>query len=318
VSAARRARAHLSVVVLMLFVLVAVFADLMAASGPLIARSHAGWIVAPDLRGRHWTPAERTALLSEGGFSIWAPIPFGSDTPCPEGPNAPPSAAHWLGTDAAAHDVLAVTIHGTRTIVVLTALSSLWAALIGFVLGAAAGHGPPFVDGLLARSIELTGAIPTVVLIALLRAGNLLPAGLAFLIVVTALRAVEIARLTRGEVLRVGGSDYVLAAHALGASGPAVLFRHVLPHVLGPLSVSVTLGAASIVGLEAALSFLGLGLAREAPSWGSLLGQIGSGARPLTLVVPAACVVTMTGCLYALADRLDDWASARRAGPTRN
>ena len=312
-----RPRARLALVALGLFVLVAIFADLLACEAPLVAHYDGKWLVAPALTGHtRWTP-EQSQAVDRSGWALWAPVRAGPATRSARGANDAASSAHWLGTDANAHDVVAVAIHGTRTIVVIAGVSLLCAAILGLFLGALAGYGPPVLDGLLARSVELTGAVPTVMLIALLRAGGALPAGLSLVLVIAALRGVEIARLTRGEVLRVGGSDYVMAARALGATAPSVVVRHVLPHVLGPLLVSLTFGAAAIVALEAALTFLGLGLPKDSASWGALLGHAGGDARTVTWLLPAFCVVLATASLYVVAEALDDVVSARRGGPSR-
>jgi peptide/nickel transport system permease protein len=135
---------------------------------------------------------------------------------------------------------------------------------------------------------------------------------LSFVAVVAALRAVRIARLVRGEILRVAGQDFVLSARALGVPEWRIATTHVLPHVMGPVLVAATFTLSSVVALEAALSFVGLGLPAHVPSWGGLLGQAGSGVPALAIVVPAVAVVTTTAAAWLVADALDDALSARR------
>jgi ABC-type dipeptide/oligopeptide/nickel transport system permease subunit len=150
-----------------------------------------------------------------------------------------------------------------------------------------------------------------------LRASNAVSAWLGFVIVLSFLRSVEIARLVRGEVLRVEGTDYLLAARALGASTRHVIRDHVLRHMLGPVLVSAAFTAASVVALEAAFGFVGLGLSSDSASWGALLGQIGSGLAARAWIVPALAAVLTTLACYTVADALDDWICARRDGPSR-
>lgn len=303
-------------VVLALFALVGLFADLLASEVPLVARRDGAWLVLPAITA---TPALRAAAAdpSREGWTLWAPVRAGPTTRSEVGANAPRSGQHLLGTDTDGRDVLALMIHGTRTTMLATLLVLSIALGIGVAFGALAAHGPEIVDALLTRTVELTGALPTVVLLALLHASRTLPEWLSFVIVVSALRSVEIARLVRGEVLRVEGNDFILAARALGVPSLGILRRHVLPHVWGPVLVSAAFIGAAVVALEAAMSFLGLGLAASMPSWGGLVGQAGHGIPARALVPALGCIALTTGAWYVLADALDDRISARRGGPHR-
>lgn len=291
---------RIATTLLALLVLVAVFADLIASDAPIVARYRGSWLVLPAVtQPALWARVDRAEL--EQGGALWAPVRAG---PVSDGATPPTANQRW-----------ALIIHGARS-AVLTTLGVLALALaLGVPLGALAGRGN-LADALLSRAVELTGALPSLVLVAALQAGRLAPSWLAFVVILGALRGVEVARLVRGEVLRVSGTEFVLAARALGGSPLRVVVRHVLPHVWGPVIVSVTFGAAAVVALEAALSFVGLGLPDQVPSWGRLLGQVdGSGAWPL--VAPAAGILGTTVCLYIVADFLDDRVSARRGAASR-
>lgn len=310
-----RGSARVAVALLALLALVGVFADLLASEAPLLARTRAGWVVLPavtqPVRG-----ADFERDLGEG-WAVWAPVRADPTTPAPEGALAAPSARHLLGTDSHARDVLAVTIHGARTLMLSTLLVLLVALPVGVALGAWAGQGPSLVDSFLARCVELSGTLPTVVALALIHAAGVVPDFVGFIATLALLRTIEVARMVRGEVLRVGGNDFVLAARALGGSTLGVIRRHVLPHVFGPVLVSAAFTAAAIAALEATLSFLGLGLSATTPSWGGLLGESNAGIRPVALLPATAALLVTTASWYVLADALDDWASARRAGPSR-
>jgi oligopeptide transport system permease protein len=147
------------------------------------------------------------------------------------------------------------------------------------------------------------------VLIALLRAAHPIPPGLGFVLALGVLRGVEMARLLRGEMLRVGEQEFVLAARALGVSGVERVRRHILPHALSPLLVSGAFCAAMVVGLDTALGLLGLG---GASSFGALVGSRILSSQPAEAVLPALAAALTTAALYVLADALDDALSERR------
>ena len=292
-----------SLIFLAMLALIAVFADLIASDAPLVASIDGRVRVLPGL-------AERPSGAPD--WAVWAPIRASAHAPSADGPSAPPSGAHLLGTDADGIDVLARTVHGARSIVVVT-LSVLGIALVlGLCAGALAGFGPRVADALLARAVELSGALPTLVLLALVRAVEEVPTMLSFVIVLGTLRALRIARLVRGEFLRVSANDFVLAARALGAPARHIAVQHVLPHVMGPVLVAAAFTAASVVALEAALSFVGLGLPPELPAWGALLGQVGRELSATSALLPALGIVATTGACCLLADALDDALGARR------
>lgn len=296
----RRLAVRVATTLLALLVLLAVFADLIASDAPILARYRGSWLVLPAVTAPGLLARVDRAELEQGGL-VWAPL-RASPTREPAAPLT--RSQRW-----------ALTVHGARSVVVTT-LGVLALALgLGVPLGALAGRGS-FADALLGRAVELTGALPSVVLVAALQAGRVVPSWLAFVVILGALRGVEIARLVRGEVLRVSGTEFVLAARALGGSPLRVVVRHVWPHVWGPVIVNATFGAASVVALEAALSFLGLGLPDQVPSWGRLLGQV-SAAGAWPLLGPAAGILGTTVCLYVIADFLDDHVAARRGAASR-
>ncbi len=283
---------------LALVALIGVFADVLASEAPLVARHRGTWLVLPAVTApAAWARVDRAELSA----AVWAPL------------SADPNLETNPATPARA---LAATIHGARSIVVTTVGVLLIALGLGVPLGALAGR-LSFADSLLARAVELSGALPALVLLAALGAGHLGPSWLSLVLVLGVLRGVEVARLVRGEVLRVSGTDFVLAARALGGSPIGVTFRHVLPHVWGPVTVSAAFTASAVVTLEAALSFLGLGLPHSAPSWGRQLALVARSGGLGAGLGPAIAVVITAGCAYLVADALDDRLSARRAGPSR-
>jgi len=204
-----------------------------------------------------------------------------------------------------------LTLRGTRSVVVQTLGVSLVALAVGLLWGTIAGGGPALVDALLARAIELTQALPAVVILALVMAAHPTHAALAFVVVAGILRGLELARLVRGEVLRVSEEQFVLSARALGAPTASLFRRHILPHTLGPVAVNLAFGAAGVVALQAALGIFGL---LPGAGWGVLIGH-GVRARDASAMFwPAFSIVLTTGALYVLAEAVDDARSPFRRG----
>jgi peptide/nickel transport system permease protein len=183
----------------------------------------------------------------------------------------PPSRQHLFGTDPAGVDVFAKMVHGTRTALLVGFVSMGIAAAIGIVLGAVAGYAGGWVDAVINRAIEVVLCVPTLILILALIAIVPSPTIWHMMAVIGLTRWTDIARLTRGEFLRLRQSDFVQAAVALGISRSSIIFRHILPNALTPVLVPITFGIASAVQIEAGLSFLGFGAPPPHPSWGEIL-----------------------------------------------
>jgi peptide/nickel transport system permease protein len=143
---------------------------------------------------------------------------------------------------------------------------------IGFLLGAIAGYAGGFVDSMIMRFTDIMMCFPTFVLILIL-VGMVGPNIFNIMLVIGLFGWPGIARLVRGQVLQLRELDYVLAARALGGTSKYVMFRHILPNVIGPLTVAGSLGIAGAILAEAGLSFLGLGVVKPMPSWGSMLSD---------------------------------------------
>ena len=223
-----------------------------------------------------------------------------------DGTLAAPSAAHWLGTDQFSRDVLARLAHGARASLTVVVIAVGVATLLGTLIGLAAGAGGPVVAGTLRRLIDLGLALPrVVVLLILLAAVGTLPLPL-FAALLGATGWPALARLVRGETLRLRQAPFVLAARALGASPGRIGLRVILPGALPPLLVAAALGTADVILLEAGLSFLGLGIRPPAPSWGGMLLEARDhlAAAPWLLLAPGTALVLTTATATLLADAL--------------
>ncbi|PYM35160.1 MAG: peptide ABC transporter permease [Candidatus Rokuibacteriota bacterium] len=183
-----------------------------------------------------------------------------------------PSAAHPFGTDRFGRDVLSRTIHGSR-IALGVALSSITLAFVlGTLLGVIGGYSGGWPDLAIGRTMDVLFSFPTLILaigIAAMLGPGLDNAALAIAVVYAPL----FSRVARGPVIAERAKDYVSAALALGAGPLRMAFRHILPNVMAPLIVQVSIGLAYAILTEAALSYLGLGTQPPAPSWGTMLNE---------------------------------------------
>lgn len=181
-----------------------------------------------------------------------------------------PSSTHWLGTDDIGRDIASRMVHGSRVSLSVGFFAVSIYVLIGVFIGALAGYYGGVTDIIASRLIEMMLTIPTFFLIITVVA--FLPQSIFNIMVVIGLTSwPTVARLTRGEFLKIKSLDYVLAAQALGASDFRTMFRHVLPNTLAPIFVAATFGVASAILIESTLSFLGFGVPPSTASWGAIL-----------------------------------------------
>jgi peptide/nickel transport system permease protein len=182
------------------------------------------------------------------------------------------SARHPLGTDTLGRDVVSRLLYGARVSLLVGFAAVLVAGVVGVALGLVAGYYGGRLDDLLMRVGDVQLAFPVLVLaIAVL---SVLGASLGNVIIVLGLTGwVTYARITRAETLSLRHRDFVEGARALGARDAAILWRHILPNVLPPITVVATFSVARTIIAEASLSFLGLGIPPPAPSWGAMLDE---------------------------------------------
>ncbi len=182
----------------------------------------------------------------------------------------PPSGTHWMGTDNLGRDVFARMLHGAGISLKVGLVAVAISLLIGVLVGALAGFYGGVADVVLSRLIEVVICFPFLFLI--LAVIVFLPPSIYNIMIVIGLtRWTSIARYTRGEFIRIKAQEFTEAARALGASDRKIIFRHILPNSLAPVLVAATFGVANAILIEAALSFLGLGVQPPTPSWGEIL-----------------------------------------------
>jgi len=217
-------------------------------------------------------------------YVLFPPIPFSPNDFDLNAIIQPPSARHWLGTDDTGRDLASRLIHGTRISLSIGLVAVSIYITIGVILGSLAGYFGGWIDITISRVIELMICFPVFFLILAIVA--YLPQSIYNIMIVIGVTGwAGVARLVRGEFLRMRDIDYVQAARALGFPTSRIIFRHILPNALAPVFVSATFGVAVAILTESSLSFLGFGVPPNVASWGSILAQ----AR---IILPAGWWIT--------------------------
>jgi peptide/nickel transport system permease protein len=183
---------------------------------------------------------------------------------------APPTHAHWLGTDVLGRDVLSRILYGARISIPVGIAAVILAAVLGTIVGSMAGYLGGLLDEVMMRVTDIMLAFPTVILALVITAA--LGAGIQnAVIAIMVAWWPSYARLVRGLVLAIKEREYVLVARALGASESRLLRMHVLRNIVSPVIILSTLDVGHAILTFASLSFLGLGPPPEIPEWGSMI-----------------------------------------------
>jgi len=221
-----------------------------------------------------------------------------------------PTTHHWLGTDAIGRDVLSRLLYGGRTSLEVSLAVVALAVVFGVPVGVAAGYTGGWLDYLVLRAVEISTALPALLLAMLLI--SILGSGIGNVILALAVVAwIEPCRLMRAQTLALRHREFVEAAWAMGATPGHLVRRHIVPNTLGPLIVVVTLTVPRMIFAEASLSFLGLGINDPLPSWGKMVSESVSymqvypvlGIAPTVMIALAVLTLTLVG--DGLRDALD-------------
>lgn len=183
-----------------------------------------------------------------------------------------PSAAHLMGTDRFGRDIFARVLWGGRLSLSVGVVAVGIAAFSGVTFGLIAGYYGRRVDAVIMRAVDLLLAFPSI-LLALAIIATLGSSLVNLMIAVGVAGIPDYVRITRGAVLTLREREFVLSARVVGCRDYAIIFRHILPNVLAPVTVLATLGVASAIITGSALSFLGLGIRPPAPEWGNMLAD---------------------------------------------
>jgi peptide/nickel transport system permease protein len=183
-----------------------------------------------------------------------------------------PSAQHPLGYDHVGRDLLSRVIFGSRVALLVGLFATAISVSIGVTVGAAAGYFGGWVDTILSRITDTIMAFPIIALLIVL-AAVLGPSLVTTILVIGVTVWAQYARVVRADVMSLRQRDFITAARASGVKDSRIIWRHILPNILGPVIVLATLGIGGIIILESALSFLGLGIRPPDPSWGGTLAD---------------------------------------------
>jgi peptide/nickel transport system permease protein len=223
--------------------------------------------------------------------------------------NSGPSATHWFGTDGVGRDVFARVLEGGRISLVVAVASTTLSAIIGFLIGAISALAGRLVDALSMRFVDLVMTLPPVIFLLVL--ASIAGTGIwPTVLVISLLSWPLLARMIRSRLLELRERDFVMAARGMGAGLPHLLFRHGLPNSIDILVVYATLQIANAILLEAGLSFLGLGIAPPAASWGNMLNAARSTAvleqYPWQWLFPGGALVLAVLAINFIGDGLRD------------
>jgi len=222
---------------------------------------------------------------------------------------APPSieTGHYFGTDQNGRDLLARTLYGTRVSLAVAALATTVSVIVGVLFGAIAGYVGGRTDQVMMRFVDILYALPYILFVILLmvvfgRNVYLLFVAIGLLVWLT------MARIVRGQTLSIRQREYIEAAHAAGLGRTAIIFRHVIPNLAGPVVIYAALTVPQIVATESFLSFLGFGVQEPLTSLGTLIAE---GANVLEILpwlmwFPATALVLLLMSLLFIGDGLRD------------
>jgi len=226
---------------------------------------------------------------------------------------APPSFAHWMGTDELGRDLLSRTLYGARVSLTVSVCVVCGCGLIGLTLGMLAGYLGGWFDGVI--NLLLINAFLSFpgILLAIAFAAFFGP-GIGKVILALIITGwAGYARLARAQVLKVKELEFILAAQSLGASRLRILLRHLLPNIVQPVLIQAAIGIAGAILAESTLSFLGLGVLAPVPSWGAMLNDARGHLfdAPHMVVFPALAVMVAVLSFNLLGDAWRDWLDPR-------
>ena len=218
-----------------------------------------------------------------------------------------PSEAHWFGTDDLGRDVLARIIFGARYSLAIGVVAVLIALAIGVTLGAAAGYIGGIFEDWIMRVMDIFSAIPSV-LMAIAIVSSLGKSTFNLMVAVGVASTPAFVRVARAAVLSVRGEEYVESARAIGMRDWKIILVHILPNCLSQIIVQATLRVASAIINAASLSFLGLGVPKPAPEWGSMLSEGRAYIRDFSYltIFPGLAIMVTVLSLNLIGDGLRD------------
>ncbi|MGD0191481.1 MAG: ABC transporter permease subunit [Rhizomicrobium sp.] len=225
----------------------------------------------------------------------------GSDVACRAG------GTHWFGTDSIGRDLFVRILYGARVSLSVGLIATFVSLLIGVSYGAVSGFVGGRIDDLMMRFVDLLYSLPYIFLVIIL----MVVFNRNFFLMFVAIGAVEwltMARIVRGQTLSIREKEYIEAARAAGLTATAIVRRHIVPNVVGPVVVYVTLTIPNVILAESFLSFLGLGIQEPLTSWGVLIsdGAAQMESAPWALLFPSLLMAITLFCFNFIGDGLRD------------
>jgi oligopeptide transport system permease protein len=271
----RNRAAMVSIVILALITLMAIFAPLLSAYS-YDAQDYDIVSCAPD-----WWP-DKDVLCYAGG-------------------------SHWFGTDAVGRDLFVRVLYGARVSLAVGLVATLVSLVIGILYGALAGYVGGWVDAVMMRFVDVLYSLPYIFFVIIL----MVVFKRNFILLFVAIGAVEwltMSRIVRGQTLSIKQKEFVEAARASGVGTRQMILRHIVPNVLGPVVIYVTLTIPAVILAESFLSFLGLGIQEPLTSWGVLIseGKDQMETAPWLLIFPATLMAVTLFCFNFIGDGLRD------------
>jgi oligopeptide transport system permease protein len=291
-------------------------------------------IFAPMLAPR---PYQEANFRAKDTVPEWVTNIFPSMIPKEEGGYIDIDNSYALGADTLGRDLLSRIIYGSQVSLLVAFVGPFVAIVVGLLVGLAAGYFGGFIDNFLMRLVDIMYAFPTLLFIILLmtffRFSTVTPepgslsqmlgqldaaTGGMFLIFIGIgfTSWMQMARLVRGQVLSAREKEYIEAARSIGVKTPGIMFRHILPNIVGPLIIAETLTIPTYIAYESFLSFIGLGVQQPRPSWGSMIAE---GSRAITrypnqAIFPAIALFLIMFAFNFLGDGLRDALDPRMRG----
>lgn len=234
-------------------------------------------------------------------------LPQAPETIDPSERLAPPSLAHPFGTDELGRDVFTRVIYGARVSLLVGVTGSVLALVVGVALGAASGYAPRWIDEVLMRVLDVVMSFPFIVL-AIALAYVIGPSIGVLVLIVAVTQIPNFARITRAGVLEVRSREFVSFSRTTGRRSLPIVWQHVLPNTMAPVLAFGSLAVGNGINIEAALSFLGVGIQPPTPSWGSTLSEGSSflSDAPWITVFPGLAICLSVLVFTVLADVMRD------------
>ena len=275
----------------------------------------------PRLSGswREWVSLLFLAALASAALGASWIAPYGYEQQDPHAMLLSPGWRHLMGTDLLGRDVFSRILYGARLSLSIGLSTALISVFIGTVYGAVSGYVGGHIDNVLMRGVDVVYSLPDLLLIILISV--LIGRGVVGILLALSLVSwVTVARVIRGEVLKICTQEYITAARAAGAPHRSILFRHILPNTAGPLLITVIYRIPAAILAESTLSFIGLGVPPPFSSWGTLANDGWAAMKfyPHLIIFPAAMIfatiLAFNTLGESLRERLNPGQSRMRRG----